>query len=166
MLSVEIPTQNDLTVDISTDRRLIKQSVRRAQLLRSAMRGLTAKEAAETVGCSHATALAAYRDPEFKRDVMRKVEGAFQEVDKNFVETKQTLNERLTATAERSFELLVEMLEDKETASGHRINIAQDFLNRNPETSQVNRTVTFNEEQLRIAGKTAKEMEIPYEEIA
>lgn len=142
---------------------LLKGVVLRQQLARLAMKGLDATKAARVVGCHPATSRAVYRDPTFRREVYSKVEGAFTDVDKAFVEDKKSLHQRLAEEAESAFTELVTMLHDASTLPSIKVRIAQDFLDRNPET-QAGHTITklspaLQSEQLSAAAASAREMD-------
>jgi transposase len=125
------------------------------------MKGINATIAAKIVGCSKETSRKYYSDPSFRRDALEKVEQAFEGVDNNFIEEKKSIHERLAEQAENAFEELVSLLADKSTSTGYRIRIAQDFLDRNPETQAgfVARHTQVNPDQLIMAARTAKEMD-------
>ena len=144
--------------------RVLKQAVNRAQLLRLAMRGITAKTAAKILGVGESVALFHYRDPEFQKEVMRRVSGALQTGDGLFVEKAKTLHERLQEQAERSFEDLIKMLEDDRLQPHLRVKINQDFLDRcsdsQKEATLNHKTVPLDPNQLALAAQTAVEMDL------
>lgn len=141
--------------------RLIHTASRRAQLLRLAARGINAKDAALMVGVNPQTARGIYADPRFRQDVQKLIDNAFEGVDSNWARKKKTMHERLEEVADRSFEILETMLEDAATPKPLRTRIAQDFLDRNPETQAGFKTQTtiIDANMLTLAARTAKEMD-------
>lgn len=140
---------------------LVRQAVRRVQLLRLALKGLNAKQAAQVVGCSHQTALQIYADPEFRRACLSKLEGAFAGIDDTFARSHLSLHERLAEKSTAAFEVLCTMLDSESTHPSLRVKIAQDFLDRNPET-QAGYTVQskkWDPQQLAEAARVAREMD-------
>lgn len=144
--------------------RLLRTSVTRTQLLRLAMRGLHASEAAKVLGIHVSTARSHYSDPDFRRAVLAKVDGAFSDVDAAFIERTKTMTEKLEEQAHKSFDGLLKMLDP--TAYGREISpnleakIHLEFLNRTAETSSVNRSlVSLDPMQLSVAAKAASEMD-------
>jgi hypothetical protein len=143
------------------NRGLLKSAVRRTQLLRLAMRGMDAKQAALAVGCSHAHALQVYREPEFRRQALAKVESAFASIDASFAAHKLSLHEQIEEQAERSFLNLVELL-NQDIHPSLKVKIHQDFLNRCEESQpqhKVNMGHKFSPEELQRAALTAREMD-------
>lgn len=138
------------------------QSARRARLLRLAANGVNAKRAAELIGVGHQTVLKEYQDPEFRRQVVRLVESAFEDVDSNFEQMQLSLHDRIRLKSEEAFQTLCELMDSKDTHEAVRMKIAQDILDRNPET-QAGHTVTHNSiaevEELRRAAVAAREMD-------
>lgn len=127
------------------------------------MKGLNATRAALLVGCGKDTARGVYRDPEFRKEVLSRVDGAFVDVDAAFVETKKSLHERLAERAELAFDQLCVLLDDESTLPSIRVKIAQDFMDRNPET-QAGHTVTklggvLQSAELVHAARIAREMD-------
>jgi hypothetical protein len=139
-----------------TRKKLLKHVVLRAQLLRVALRGVTAKEAAKIVGCGYWVARSVYADDDFRRIVLSKVEGALAYADEKFQGQQKSLHERLAEKSERAFDVLCEMLEDPSTNAGLRFRVATSFLDRNPETAPnknvaVEHNHSFSSEELRRA---------------
>ncbi len=148
--------------------RNLRSAVQRIQLKRLAMRGLNAKQAAQALGCGIEAARRYYRDPEFRREVLSCVNGAFEDVDAAFTQEKVSLHERLGDVAEKSFEILERLLEDPETQVHHKIKIAQDFMDRNPESQagHVVRTGAISDpDTLAVAARTAREVEASMDKI-
>ena len=146
---------------LTGDRRLVRSAIIRLQLERLAMRGVNATRAAELVGCHRDTSRGVYRDPRFKKKVLGKINAALGEVDQTIFKEKKDLHARLAEKCEDAFQKLCDLMEDPETSTAHQIKIAQDFLNRNPE-SQPGATIMkreFDPEQLSRAARVAKEME-------
>jgi len=143
------------------EQRLLTSSLMRVQLMRLAMKGLSATEASRILGIRPETAMKHYRSREFRDAVLRKVEGAFADIDRSFVDKQKTLHEKLEEQAARSFDDLVRMLEDKTLSPSHRIKINQDFLNRSEQTQPMARVTTggVDAEALRRAAVAAQEME-------
>lgn len=144
-------------------RTLLKGLVLRQQLIRLAMKGLNATRAASVVGCAKETARGIYRDPDFRKEVVGRVDGAFGDVDLAFVEQKKSLHERLAERAERAFDQLCNLLDNEETMPSLKVKIAQDFMDRNPET-QAGHTTTrlnpaFQSEALAHAARIAREVD-------
>jgi hypothetical protein len=152
-----------LLLDPETRHVTMRGMVTRQMLLRLAMKGLNATKAARAAGLNPYTVRAIYRDPNFRKEVYGRVDGAFDEVDKAFHETKKSLHECLAEEAEHAFETLRDMLADQQTMPSLKVKIAQDFLDRNPET-QPGHTVTrfsmqMQSEELAHAARIAKEMD-------
>lgn len=139
----------------------LTQAVRRTQLIRLALRGVTAHRAAKILGCSPSTVLATYKDPQFRQACMARLSNAFQEIDEQIAKEKRTLHERLAEKSEEAFEKLCDMLDSDSTPVHLRAKIAMDFLDRNPETQPGHtvRTERFDPEQLAAAARTAAEMD-------
>lgn len=142
---------------------LLKGLVLRQQLIRLAMKGLNATRAAALVGCGKDTARGVYRDPDFRKEVLSRVDGAFVDVDNLFVETRKSIHERLAEKAEKAFDVLCDMLDSEETMPSIRMKVAHDILDRNPET-QAGHTVTrlnpaLGSESLVQAARIAREMD-------
>jgi len=141
--------------------RLMTSSVLRAQLLRLAVRGCSATEAARVLKCHPQTAMKIYADPDFRKAAIRKLDRAFGLTDEDFAVEKRSLILRLQEKAENAFSLLCDLLESNDTQPALRVKIAQDFLDRNPET-QPGYTVQhkrFEPEQLMQAARAAREMD-------
>lgn len=137
------------------------KGVRRSKLLRLAAQGLPAARAAQILGCSHATTLMEYRDPEFKRQVLALVESAFESSDVRFGEEMFTLQDRLKMKAEEAFETLCEIMDDVQNEPGVRAKVAMDLLNRVPETQtghQVRTGAIEDATTLARAARAAEEM--------
>lgn len=148
-------------VEAHIDQRLLTSAVLRVQLLRLAMKGVNATRAAEMLGCAPETARRHYADPTFRRAVLGKVDDAFVGVDAAFAEQKKTLHERLAEKADKAFEELCVLLDSQNTPMHLKVKIAQDFLDRNPETQAgfVQRHGKFDPEQLAAASRVAREMD-------
>lgn len=147
-----------------TRRKLLRHVILRAQLLRFALRGVTAKKASELVQCGYQTARQIYSDPDFRRHVMSKVEGALAYADEKFGEQQKSLHQRLAEKSEEAFTVLCELLENPATNQGLRFRIAKDMLDRNPETSSTSHVEhshqhSFSADELRRAADTASEMQ-------
>lgn len=143
------------------DARILQVALRRAQLLRCALRGMTAKAASRIVGCSEGTAAAIYRDPAFRKQVYDKFTGVFADIDAGFADRKLALHERLEHKASEAFQLLSDLMDSDETPVHLRARIAQDFMDRNPDTTAagvVRRTEELTE-TLKEAAKAAEEVE-------
>lgn len=139
---------------------LLRQAVRRAQLLRCALRGLTAKDAAAFVGCSHATACGVYNDPGFRRMVLEKQAGVFEGVDERFEKKQLSLHERIERKAVDAFEKLCDLLDSPETNPSLQFRVAQDILDRTPEVAKAApRAAEDLESVLRIAASAASDMD-------
>ena len=128
------------------------------------MRGLHASEAAKILNIHVSTARMHYSDPDFRRAVLAKVDGAFAGTDAAFVERTKTLTERLEEQASKSFEALQKMLDP--VAYGQQISPALEFrihtsfLDRHQETSPVSRSqISLDPVQLSVAAKAATEMD-------
>lgn len=161
-LKLNIP-DNDaaLAAELCGEPRLVRQVARRAWLLRLAMRGLNAKEAAAIVGCSPAVVRDMYRDDNFKAEVKRRINVALDTGDEKFVAAQLTLAEKIRRKGDKAFEILCTLLEDPDVHPATRVRIAQDLLNRNEETQagfQVTKK-TFDTEKLRHAALVAAEMD-------
>jgi len=130
-------------------------------MLRLAVRGVNATAAAKVIGCRPETARKYYADPAFRREAFAKVESAFAGVDSDLGNEKRTLHQKLSEAADEAFEELYGMLKNAQTAAAHKIKIAQDFLDRNPETQAgfTTRNVTLSPEQLASAARAAREMD-------
>lgn len=128
------------------------------------MRGLHASEAAKLLGIHVATARSHYSDPDFRRAVLSKVDGAFAGTDAAFVERTKTLTERLEEQASKSFTELQEMLDPNGRfgviGQALRFRVNKDFLDRHTETAPISRSqVTMDPVQLSIASQAAREMD-------
>lgn len=147
-------------VDLQTEKRAMHGAVLRMALLRMAMRGASAREAAKVIGCHYNTAKTYYSDPAFKRAVFQRVEEAFGELDSASASRARSLHALIEEQALKSFEDLVGMLQSPDLAAAHRIKINQDFLNRCEESQQMSKhTTSLDATTLMRAGETAKEME-------
>jgi len=140
--------------------RLLTTSVTKAQLLRLAMKGLNATQAAKIVGCSAETARSHYSTPDFRRAVLAKVEEAFEGIDQAFITKRKGLHEMLEEQALRSCEELIAMVEMPELHPSLKVKIHQDFLNRVEDSApQSKSTYKLDPGELRHAGNVAKEMD-------
>jgi hypothetical protein len=145
-------------------RGLLTSAVVRAQLLRLALKQIPAAHAAKICGVCVATAQAVYRDPEFRREVLRKVESAFGDVDAAFAAKRKGLHEMLEEQAYESCQDLIDMLQNPDLHPSLRVKINQDFLNRHEESSTIQRGFKMDPSDLRHAAKVAQEMDnvIPF----
>ena len=140
--------------------RLLTTSVTRVQLLRLAMKGLNATQAAKVVNCSPETARQHYADPEFRRAVLARVNEAFEGIDASFRERKATLHELLEEQAYKSCIELIDMVKDDSLHPSLRVKIHHDFLNRVEESAQQTKhSYKLEPTDLRMAAKTAEEMD-------
>lgn len=140
--------------------RLLKTAVTRVQLLRLAMRGMHASEAAKQLGIHAVTARGHYADPSFRREVLGKVEGAFADIDNAFTEKQKTLHERLEEQAAKSFEELVALADQDDLHPALKVKIHQDFLNRTDESKPLTgHTTKIDPTWLHHAAGVAKEMD-------
>lgn len=139
----------------------LSTEVREAKLLRLAMQGLNASQAAPIVGCSKELARMIFAKPEFRRKVLGKVNAAFAEVDDGLAGRAKSLHERISDAGERAFEELMGLLDNRDTHPSLKARVAQDLLNRHPEASQ--RSVVaherFDPKQLQEAARGAREMD-------
>jgi len=161
-LSLEINDRDLELISGPPTARQLKQSVDRVQLLRMAMRGLNASEAAKALGIGKEVALHHYRSPDFQKEVMTRVSNVFGSLDTAYNNRVLTLTERIQAQAEKSFEDLVQMLEDDKLPLHLRVKVNQDFLDRCEDTkkeSQVTNNVKIDASQLLIAAQVALEMD-------
>lgn len=145
-------------------RRLLKSEILRAQLLRSALRGLTAKQSSEALGCSYWMARQCYAEPHFRRTVLSKVEGALAYADELYNKQTKSLHERIAEKSEKAFEVLCDLLENPSTHPSIRMRIGQDLMDRTPDLSKsttVEHKHAFSAEQLVLAARTAEEMHKP-----
>lgn len=115
------------------------------------------------MGLPYSSVLSEYRDVEFKRQCFELVEGAFGTVDARVAEFQLTLHDRIRIKSEEAFDQLCAILEDEATLPQIKVKIAQDFLDRNPE-SQAGHTVTrtntaADAEALQAAARAAREMD-------
>lgn len=148
--------------------RLLTTVVLRAQLLRLALKGLNASEAAKIVGCHEATARTHYRDASFRQEVRAKVDQAFFDVDEAFTDKQRGIHELLNDQAVKSFEDLMSMLQDPDLHPSIRMRINQDVLNRVAEAAPTHKNITtVSPEQLQRAAKVAKEMDnvVPFRKV-
>lgn len=144
------------------DARILQVALRRAQLLRCALRGLTAKAAAKIVGCSEGTVASTYRDPAFRKQVYDKFNGVFSDIDAGFADRKLALHEKLERKAGEAFDLLSDLMDSEETPVHLRARIAQDFMDRNPDTTSSGVVRRSSEEMTQVlqeAAKAAEEVE-------
>src|SRR5579883_317391 len=105
----------EVAAGVVTETGLLTQAVRRARLLRCAMRGLNATQAARVVGCSTATARQVYADQVFRNRVQQEQERVLGVVDSAFAERQLTLHERIERKALDAFKLLEGLMEDEQT---------------------------------------------------
>lgn len=143
-------------------KRLLRREVQKRQLLRLALRGLTAKQSSEALGIGVYTARAWYADPEFRKTVLSKVEGALAYADETFLKQSKTLHEKIAEKSESAFEKMCEMMDSPNVSEGLRLRVCQDFLDRNPDAakhSAVEHQHNFSAEELRNAAKAAAEMD-------
>lgn len=158
------------TVELSVEgleldrERLLSTEVCRAQLLRLAMKGLPAAQAAKVVGCSAETARAHYRSPDFRRACLAKVEAAFEGIDEQLFQKQKSLHEKIEEQASRSCDELIMMVEDPDLHKSLKVKIHQDFMNRVQDSSQVTRSMKIEPADLAHAAKVGREMDnvIPF----
>lgn len=149
------------------DQRLLTSTVTRVQLVRYAMRGMNATEAAKLAGISEATARRHYADPEFRRLVVGRVDRAWVGSDASFNERTKSLAEKIEEQAAKSFDSLVQML-DPDTNGGVGISdnlkfrIHTTFLDRHSETAQISKgQFKIDPLQMMHAAGVAAEMDTP-----
>lgn len=161
------PTQTQSAVDLQLvesgiETRLLTGVVLRAKALRLAMRGVTAAKAAELLGVSPAHMREIYRDPEFRKAVMARLQGAFEETDETFEEKTKTLHEMLEEQAVQSFQELVSIARDMTSSNALKARIHMDLLNRVPESAQRKVNIdggVLTSSMLQQAAKAAREMD-------
>lgn len=166
---VETTTQ---TVDLSVDdlefvapgpsATELRKSVTRLKLLRLAQQGLNATTAAKALGISPSQARVHYADPSFQKEALGRVSKAFAGMDDNFLSATKTFAERLEEQAERSFDALVTMLEEKRLSPALEARVHQDFMDRSQESMKNMRAVSKTEIDptlLARAARTASEMD-------
>lgn len=159
MQTVEIENVEFAADPVNRDR-LLKTAVTRVRLLRLAMRGMHASDAAKEIGIHATTARQHYSDPDFRREVIKKVEGAFFDVDSAFAEKQKTLHERLEEQASKSFEELVTLAADSDLHPALKVKIHQDFLNRTDESKPLSGTsYKLDPASLHRAAVSAREMD-------
>jgi hypothetical protein len=137
------------------------QIARRTKLLRLAAQGLNAKQAANVTGIPYATVLAEYGDEEFRAQTYALVNSAFSGVDGKVADFNLTLHDRIRLQSEKAFEKLCELMDDDTTHPAIVARIAQDFLDRNPESQSGStmRIERIEADHLALAAKAAKEMD-------
>lgn len=158
--AVESLQVQDEMVDFQS--RLLKTEIAKLQILRLAMEGKTATEAAKVMGLSAETVRGYYRDPEFRLAARKKVEAAFADVDGAFRERRKTLHEMLEEQAYRSCEDLIEMLnsDDAPLLPSLKVKIHQDFMNRVNDSKPLSGAVMkLDPAELRHAANVAAEMD-------
>jgi len=153
--------QADLNLDgLEVRDRLLTTSVTKAQLLRLAMKGLNATQAAKVVGCSAETARSHYATPDFRRAVLAKVEEAFEGIDLAFAERRKDLHQMLEEQAYSSCEELIAMVGNPDLHPSLKVKIHQDFLNRVEDSAQQTKhSYKMDANDLRQAAQVAKEMD-------
>lgn len=157
---VTLPLDIQLEERVEVRERLLKTAVTRVHLQRLAMRGLNATEAAGRLGISPATARSHYADPDFKREVITKVNSALGGVDDAFEKQTQTLYERLEEQAAKSFDELLLLAETESLHPALKVKIHQDFLNRVEDTKPLSGSSHKVDAQwLHRAAGVAKEMD-------
>jgi hypothetical protein len=163
--------------DPFTREKHLRRAILFTKLLRCAIRGMSAKEAAKYVGCWRGVAQEIYRDPSFRAQVRERVESSMASGDAEFMQREQTLQDKIAAASNKAFDVLQEMLEDTQQDPRLRVRVAEGFLDRNPEAarkteSKSTHTHNFSVEQLMNAARTADELyahnvlPIPKKEIA
>lgn len=160
--TIEFVSEDFCFVDPPPTARALRDSVVRVHLLRLAMRGMKAKDAATAVGCSEATARRHYADREFQREVHRRISKAFADSDTSFLYERKNLSDLIETQAYSSFHELVKMLDGEfgTLRPETRMKIHQDFLNRTADSRQQAGVVhTWDPDSLRVAARTATEMD-------
>lgn len=152
-------------VEAGLEKRLLRSSVTRIQLQRLAMRGMHATEAAKVLGIHPHTARSHYSDPDFRKAVIAKVDGAFGSTDAAFLERTKSMTERLEEQATKSFEALQLML-DPDSNDGMKISdnlkfrIHTQFLDRHTESAPVSKQmIKIDPISLSLAARAASEMD-------
>lgn len=160
MLTTNLDARKVPQTDKGIETRLLTTSVTRQRLLRLAMRGMHASEAAKIVGCNAMTARSHYSDPDFRRAVLARVDSAFSDTDAGFIERTKSLTERLEEQAMASFEQLRAMLDEEDIGKNLRYRIHTQFLDRHAESAPVSRSqISFDSSQLKVAALAAHEMD-------
>lgn len=160
MQQVELADFDTSSLTSEDRQRLLRSAVLRVQLVRLAMKGLPASQAAAHLGISPATARIYYQEASFRQEVLGKVEGAFADVDVSFVTKRKTLHERLDEQAEASFDGLLELLQNKAVHPNVKVRIHQDFLNRSEQSKPLTgNTLKMDPEWLARASSAAREMD-------
>jgi len=155
----------ELTAEVQMDGlelkdRLLRTSVTKIQLVRLAMKGLNATQAAKVVGISKETARAYYAEADFRKEVLSRVDAAFVDIDSAFCSKRKSLHEMLEEQAYKSCEDLVAMLENPDIHPSLRVKINQDFLNRVEDTAQFSKQpYRMDAADLQHAAKVAMEVD-------
>lgn len=144
---------------------LLRREVQRRQILRLALRGFTAKQTSEALGIGYYTVRAWYSEPQFRQQVLSKVEGALAYADELFQKQSKTLHAKIAERSEKAFDKLCEMMDSPGTSDSLKFRICDSFLDRNPEASKhsaVDHTGQvdhrFSTEELALAARAAEEM--------
>ena len=141
--------------------RRMDTAVLREHLVRTAARGLNARQAAEALGATYQTVLSIYRDPNFRKRVSGRLAQAFEGVDEATEARILTLHEQMQVKGQIAFDVLVGMLEDHEQRPELRAKIALEFLDRQPDTmaGHIVRHERFDPTALALAAQAATEMD-------
>lgn len=138
----------------------LPKEVMRARLLRLALRGQNARQAAQACGYAYDTVRRIYADPAFQADFRKRVDLAFEDVDTEFIQSQKSLADKVSEKANTAFTVLCELLESEQTLAGHKIKIAQDILDRTAETATFSpRTTALDADKLRAAALAARDMD-------
>lgn len=141
--------------------RELRRSVTRLRLLRLAQQGVTATKAATILGISPDQARVHYSDQTFQDEVLGRVSKAFSSTDARMFEAQRTLSEKLEDKANRAFDVLSELLERSDIRVETRARIAQDFLDRRPDSSKISTSIKAELDPVVLArvARTAAEMD-------
>ena len=134
-IKVIVPDNLFSSANVDDERRSLRYLVRQEALFRLAIRGYTAKSAAEQIGCSPSFAQAVFSKPEFKRRVLQAQDYAHRSTDVQWLEDKKTLGEQIKEKGQLAFDTLINLLESDDTAESVKVKIATDLLDRNNETA-------------------------------
>lgn len=140
---------------------LLRIEVTKSQLLRLAMKGLNATEAAKVLDLHPSTVRGYYREPAFRTAVLKKVEGVFEDIDVAYLNKRKSLHEMLEEQAYRSCQDLIAMLDDEETPlhPSLKVKIHQDFMNRVEDSKQLTGVMKVEPKDLQHAARVAQEMD-------
>jgi hypothetical protein len=135
------------------------------ELMRLLLARYTLKECAALMGCAYPTVCARARRPVFLDQLKGLSEELYAEVDRELRVVHGALTERIVSISSRALDKLEALMDAEDTDSRLVVKIAQDLLDRNPDSAKNTKQTSKQEVSfanplvLVAAAKAAQEMD-------